>query len=129
MFSKRFFSISSRALETFKIFPALNPVKNRALVEAIAESKDQTTIFAWHPKKEFPYEFTRPLPTKNEQTSSSLLKEKSIQDAAVAWKLKHPEFSRAELMKLTSTSKHRWFPKCRSKKYNYKKTPMDRTYM
>lgn len=129
MFKNRFFSISCRALESFKIFPAENPIKNRALVEAIAESKDQKAIFAWHPKKDFPYELTRPLPTKIDQTSSSLLKEKSIQDAAVAFKLNHPEFSRAELVRLTSTSKHRWFPKSRTRKSHYKQTPMDRPYL
>lgn len=66
---------------------------------------------------------------KIEQKSSSLLKEQAIESAQVAFKLKRPEFSRAELSKLTFTTKHRWFPRARDKKMNYKKVPMDRKYL
>lgn len=128
-FQKRFISSSCRVLAKFKVYPPTNSVNNRALVDAIAESNDQSAFFAWHPKKEFPYEYTRPLPTKVEQKNHSLLKQRAIEEAQVAWKLKHPEFSRAELMKITSTTKHRWFPRSRDKKMNYKKTPMERPYL
>lgn len=111
------------------MFPAENCVRNRSLVDAIAESEDQTAFFAWHPKKEFPYEFSKPLPTKIEQKSQTLLKEQAVESAQTAWKLKRPEFSRDELAKITSTTKHRWFPRARDKKMNYKKTPMDRKYL
>lgn len=116
-------------LERFKVFPAENAVRNRALVESIGETKDQTAFLAWHPKKEIPYEFTRPLPTKVEQKSQSVLKQQAIESAEVAWRLKRPEFSRDELSRLTFTTKHRWFPRSRDKKMNYKKTPMDRRYL
>lgn len=111
------------------MFPAENCVRNRALVETMGESQDQTAFFAWHPKQEFPYEYTRPLPTKLEQTNRSLLKETAIESARTAFKLDKPEFARAELMKITSTTKHRWFPRARDKKFNYKETPMDRRYL
>lgn len=116
-------------LERFKVYPTENAVRNRALVEAIGESQDQTAFFAWHPKKEVPYEFTRPLPEVVEIKSQSVIKQQAIESAEVAWRLKRPEFSRAELMKLTFTSKHRWFPRSRDKKLNFKKTPMDRRYL
>jgi large subunit ribosomal protein L42 len=129
MLFKRFFSASPQILSRFKVLPTENAVKNRSLVEAIAESSDKTAFFAWHPKQSFPYEFTRPLPTQLEQKSASLLKDQSIEAAKVAFNSKHPEFARAELMRLTFTSKHRWFPRARDKKANYKKTPMDRKYL
>lgn len=56
---KRLFSSSARLLVRFKTYPPENPLGHRALVEAIGESKDQTAFFAWHPRQEFPYEFTR----------------------------------------------------------------------
>jgi large subunit ribosomal protein L42 len=129
MLFKRFFCSSPQILARFKAFPPENAVKNRSLVAAIAESSDKTAFFAWHPKQSFAYEYTRPLPTSIEQKSSSLLKEQSIAAAQVAWKLKHPDFSRTELSKVTFTSKHRWFPRSRDKKMNYKKVPMDRTFL
>lgn len=113
----------------FKVFPPENPVRNRALVEAMAESQDKTAFFAWHPKKVCPYELTRPLPTKLETKNQSVLKEQAIQSAQVVWKLKRPEFSRAALAKATFTTFHRWCPRARDKKQNYKKTPMDRRYL
>jgi large subunit ribosomal protein L42 len=127
MIFKRAFSASAQILAKFRVLPAENAVKNRSIVEAIAESSDKSAFFAWHPKPTFPYEFTRPLPTKLEQKSATMLKEQSIEAAKVAFKLKHPEFSRAELMRVTFTSKHRWFPRARDKKA--KKTPMDRKYL
>lgn len=116
-------------LQRFKVYPTENAIRNRALVEAIGESQDQTAFLAWHPKKEVPYEFTRPIPVKPEQKHQSVLKQQAIESAEVAWRLKQPDFSRAELAKLTFTTKHRWFPRSRDKKMNFKKTPMDRRYL
>ena len=127
--TKRFFSVSRQISTRFKVFPSENPVRNRALVESMAESQDKTAFFAWHPNKEISYEFTRPLPTKLEMKSQSVLKEQAIQSAEVAWRLKKPEFTRAALAKVTFTTFHRWCPRARDKKMNYKKTPMDRRYL
>jgi len=127
--SKRFFTNSCKLLTRFKVYPAETAVRNQALVESIAESQDKAAFFAWHPKKPFPYELTRPLPVKQETKSQSVLKEEAIEKAQTAFSLKRPEFSRAELARLTFTTVHRWFPKARSKKWNYKKTPMDRKYL
>lgn len=124
---KRFFSFSKQILARHKVFPPLNIIGNRAFVESIAESQDGTAFFAWHPKKEVPYEFTRPLPVALESNNNSLLREQAVEAAKVAWKLKRPEFSREELSKLTFTTVHRWYPRSRDKKA--KKTPMDRRYL
>ncbi|CRL08471.1 CLUMA_CG021386, isoform A [Clunio marinus] len=127
--TKRFFSQTCRYLARFKVYGPENPNRNRAYVESLAESQDGTAFFAWHPKKEVPYEFTRPLPTKIEQKSQSLLKEQQIEKAKLAWKHSHPDFAREELARLTFTTKHRWYPRARDKKHNFKKTLMDRKYL
>jgi hypothetical protein len=88
----------------FKVFPAENAVRNRSLVEAIGETEDHSMFIAWHPKQEFPYEFTRELPKSVEQNNQTLLKEEQIKAVKRAAKLQRPEFSRAELAKLTSTT-------------------------
>lgn len=71
----------------------------------------------------------RPLPEKMEQKSYTLLKDKAVEDAKIAYKHQHPDFIRDKLAKITSTTKHRWFPRARDKKAGYKKIPMDRKYL
>lgn len=127
MSSLKIFRTFSSKAGNFKVFPSENAVKNCANVQAIAVSKDQSAFFAWHPKQQFPYEFSRPIPTIKEQQSTSLLKEKALQTASSAFRNKHAEVARQELCKLTFTTKHRWFPRSRDKRA--KKTPMDREYL
>jgi hypothetical protein len=57
--NKRIFSISTRYFADFKVYGDQNYAKTKSLVDSIAVSSDQRAFFAWHPKKEFPYEFTR----------------------------------------------------------------------
>ncbi|KAM7343516.1 mitochondrial ribosomal protein L42 [Cochliomyia hominivorax] len=104
-----------------------NAIGGRSLVEAVAVSSNGKTIVAWHPEPEFPYEFTKPLPTAAEKQSASLIKEEALVSAMSAFKEKRPEVAREELMRLTHTTKHRWYPRSRDKKA--KKTPMDRPYL
>lgn len=111
----------------FKTYPVENAVKNRSTVQAIALTKDETCFVAWHPKPEFPYEFTKPIPKSEQAQSASILKEKSLTTAYSAFKNKHPEIARQELSRMTFTTKHRWFPRSRDKKA--KKTPMDREFL
>ena len=118
---------SSKAIG-FKAFPKLNAVQNATSVQSIGLSKDETTFVAWHPnRRDFPYEFSLPIPTVQEQQSASLLKEKAVLTAYNAFKSKHPEVARQELMKMTYTTKHRWYPRSRDKRA--KNTPMDRPYL
>ncbi|XP_068145646.1 large ribosomal subunit protein mL42 [Drosophila tropicalis] len=104
-----------------------NPVGGQSLVEAVGITKDGKTIVAWHPEQEIPYESTKPLPEIVLSESSEVIKESALQSAMQSFKNKHPEVARQELMQLTHTTKHRWFPRARDKKA--KKTPMDRPYL
>lgn len=104
-----------------------NALGGRNLVEAVAVSTNGKTIVAWHPEPEFPYEFTKPLPVASTTQSASLLKDESLRTAMSAFKEKRPEVAREELMRLTHTTKHRWFPRSRDKRA--KDTPMDRPYL
>lgn len=104
-----------------------NALGGRCLVDGIAVTSSGKTIVAWHPDPEYPYEFTRPLPTAAEAQSTSLLKDESLRTAMSAFKEKRPEVAREELMRLTHTTKHRWFPRSRDKRA--KNTPMDRPYL
>ncbi|XP_013108138.1 large ribosomal subunit protein mL42 [Stomoxys calcitrans] len=104
-----------------------NAVGGRRLVEGVAVAPHGKTIVAWHPDPTYPYEFSKPLPTATESQSTSLMKEESLSTAMSAFKEKRPEVAREELMRLTHTTKHRWFPRSRDKKA--KKTVMDRPYL
>lgn len=117
----------SSKVSKFQVFPSETKVKCRSLVESIAVSKDQQAFFAWHPKKEIPYEFTRPLPQATEQTTVSLMKEEKLEEAMKAYKHEYPDNVREQLSKLTFTTKHRWFPRSRDRLA--KKTEMDRKYL
>lgn len=88
---------------------------------------DGSTIVAWHPKSEFPYDCTRPLPEEIAVESTSVLKTKLTPELLSIFNKKSPEQARQELMDLTHTCKHRWFPRSRDKKA--KKTPMEREYL
>lgn len=104
-----------------------NALGGRNLVEAVAIASNGKTIVAWHPEPEFPYELTKPLPAAPEKVAVSVLKEECLNSAMSAFKDKKPEVAREELMRLTFTTKHRWFPRSRDKRA--KKTPMDRPYL
>lgn len=106
----------------------LNALGGKNLVEGVAVTADGKTVVAFHPKQKFPYEFSKPIPTSfQEINSGSLLKETALTSAFRAFKDKKPEIARQELMNLTYTTKHRWFPRSRDKRA--KDTPMDRKYL
>ncbi|CAH1970650.1 unnamed protein product [Acanthoscelides obtectus] len=108
----------------------LNPI---AIIRQISShskivvTDDGTTIVAWHPKDDFPYECTRPLPERTVEKSTSVLKTNLTPEVMSIFNKKTPEQARQELMNITHTTKHRWFPRARDKKA--KKTPMDREYL
>ncbi|EDV97666.1 39S ribosomal protein L42, mitochondrial [Drosophila grimshawi] len=126
--SARFYSVC-RLFSTNVTKNAINKnaVGGQSLVDSVAVTRNGRTIVAWHPETKFPYEHTKPLPHTVEKQSSEYIKETAMQSAMSAFKNKHPEVARQELMKLTHTTKHRWFPRARDKKA--KKTPMDRPYL
>ncbi|GAB0096256.1 mitochondrial ribosomal protein L42 [Sergentomyia squamirostris] len=105
-----------------------HPTGGQSFVQGVTVTDDGSTLVAWHPKPDFPYEFSRPLPPPMERDNSSLLKKSALNTAMQAFSTKHPEVAREELMRLTHTTKHRWFPRSRDKKAK-KDTPMDRPYL
>jgi large subunit ribosomal protein L42 len=95
------------------------------LEEQITVTDDGSSIVCWHPEPHVPYECSRPLP--EEQGTHSTLKIQSLDEVRSVFKEKKQEFVRQELMALTHTTKHRWFPRSRDK--YAKKTPPDRDYL
>lgn len=96
-------------------------------VDKVVTTNDNKVFVAWHPTGDFPYEKSLPLPPLATTLSSSLIKDTATQNAMRAFGNKHPEIVRQELMAVTYTTKHRWFPRSRDKRA--KKTPMDREYL
>ncbi|EFA00323.1 large ribosomal subunit protein mL42 [Tribolium castaneum] len=92
----------------------------------IVLTDDESTYVAWHPKQDFPYECTQPLPEKQVE-DTSVLKTQLTPQLKEVFNKKTPEQARQELMNITHTTKHRWFPRARDKRA--KKTPMDREYL
>lgn len=108
---------------------SLLPNRRRSTVsERIAVTDDGSTIVCWHPEKPFPYECSKPLPEEISTETNSVLKVQNISDVYDVFKPKTVEQTREELMKITSTSKHVWFPRGK-KTYKKKPTPRDREYL
>lgn len=100
---------------------------NKESSKTIVLSKDQSTFISWHPQEDFPYECTRPIVNSVEECSTSVLKTKLTPELFEIFNKKTPEQARLELMNITHTTKHRWFPRSRDKKR--KKLEMDREYL
>ncbi|KAK9871638.1 hypothetical protein WA026_013018 [Henosepilachna vigintioctopunctata] len=89
-------------------------------------TNDETTFVAWHPIEDFPYEYTKPLP-EDTVTNTSVLKTQMTPEVMEIFNKKTPEQARLELMNITHTTKHRWFPRSRDKRK--RKLPIDREYL
>ncbi|KDR11909.1 28S ribosomal protein L42, mitochondrial [Zootermopsis nevadensis] len=98
---------------------------SRSLDEQVTVTDDGSIIVCWHPETHFPYDCSRALPV--EQETHSNLKIQSLDEVDSVFNEKKEEFVRQELMSLTYTTKHRWFPRARDK--YAKKTPPDREYL
>lgn len=97
------------------------------LEHKIVCTDDGSTIVAWHPQADFPYDCTKPLPEEKIEENSSVLKVKLTPQVMEIFNKKTPEQARQELMNITLTTKHRWFPKSRIKKS--RRLPMERQYL
>ncbi|CAG9857606.1 unnamed protein product [Phyllotreta striolata] len=93
----------------------------------IVITNDKNTIVAWHPKQDFPYECTKALPDERFVETDTVLKTTVTPELLSIFNKKTPEQARQELMDITHTTKHRWFPRARDKRA--KETPMDREYL
>lgn len=116
-------------LKTSNIFRNL-PITTRNISskdERIVLTKDGTTFVAWHQKQDFPYEYTRPIPERAIEESNTVLRTVMSPELKQIFKTKTPDAAREELMNITHTTKHRWFPRSRDKRA--KKTVPDREYL
>lgn len=95
--------------------------------EIIVLSNDCTTFVAWHPQIDFPYECTQPIPSNVAEESNTVLKTVMSSELKQMFKTKTPDVARQELMNITHTTQHRWFPRARDKRA--KKTEPDREYL
>jgi large subunit ribosomal protein L42 len=120
------FGITNAVPDAGKVFWSLRQASTSGkLEEQIAVTDDGSTIVCWHPEPRFPYECSRPLPP--EQETHATLKVQSLDEVRSVFVEKKQEFIRQELMNLTYTTKHRWFPRSRDK--YAKNTPPDREYL
>ncbi|XP_026474700.1 39S ribosomal protein L42, mitochondrial [Ctenocephalides felis] len=110
------FAIAGRLLSS-------NRIQRLRHVDKVILTDDLTTFVAWHPKKDFSFEFSRPLPDENVDNNLSL----KCTLTKNTFKNLHPEITRQELVRITHTSKHIWYPRSRDKRA--KNTPMDRKYL
>lgn len=115
-----------KALMCNHILRCTRHASSNAKTEIVA-TDDGSTFVAWHPPQDFPYECTKPLPGPLHAEDTSVLKTQMTNELKEIFNKKTEEQARQELMNITHTTKHRWFPRSRDKKA--KKTPMDREYL
>ena len=98
--------------------------------ERIAVTEDGTVIACWHPPPRFPYEMSRELPVQQD-TASSPLKVTVTEDMKELYHHKHERFARRDLMRITWTTKHKWFPSKRRmhEERNENRNPREKPYM
>ncbi|XP_014248259.1 39S ribosomal protein L42, mitochondrial [Cimex lectularius] len=101
---------------------AVRNFSSRTIEDPIVVTDEGSTIVCWHPEKSFPYECTTPMPLSAPKPLQVL---KMAQPMKV-FKPALDQVEREELMKITYTTKHRWFPKKRSRKL---KLPKDREFL
>ncbi|XP_065207009.1 large ribosomal subunit protein mL42 [Planococcus citri] len=95
--------------------------------EEMTVTDDGGVIVCWHPEKPFPYECSKPLPVQDAKPSKTILKMEDKEEVYRVFRNKNEEMVRQELMKLTFTTKHRWYPRSRDSKA--KKTRPNRPYL
>ncbi|XP_054009668.1 39S ribosomal protein L42, mitochondrial [Hylaeus anthracinus] len=82
-------------------------------------------IVCWHPQQDFPYEYSLPLPEKQQMSNSVLcIGEKEIAEVFIH---KKKDEIIEQLAKMTYTTKHRWYPRCRDKRRRH--TDAERPYL
>ncbi|XP_011196768.1 39S ribosomal protein L42, mitochondrial [Zeugodacus cucurbitae] len=121
------FSSFVRRFSTSGNVASKNVLGGNSLVNKVAITNNGAFCVAWHPEVDFPYERSKPIPYPIHGQDKTLLNDKYLGNTISAFKTKTPEIARQELMQLTYTTKHRWFPRSRDKRA--KNTPMDRPYL
>ena len=76
----------------------------------ITMTDDSSVVVCWHPEESYPYEMSQPIKEKKKIVSNSLLKVQSNKELLSVLKPKRKDLVRQELMALTHSQKHVWFP-------------------
>uniref|UniRef100_A0A1B6K9T3 Large ribosomal subunit protein mL42 n=1 Tax=Graphocephala atropunctata TaxID=36148 RepID=A0A1B6K9T3_9HEMI len=103
-------------------------ISTRSQYKRVVLSDDGSTVVCWHPEQPFPFEYSKPIPEEANQETNSVLKVQNVSEIYDVFKPKSEEQTREELMRITSTSKHVWFPRGK-KTYKKKPVPRDRKYL
>merc|ERR1712083_196122 len=85
--------------------------------ERIVTNQDGSVIVCWHPEPKFPYELTQPIP-RNIPTEQTM-QVQAVEDMKELYHHKNERLARRDLMRLTWTSKHRWFGKSRAQNIRF----------
>merc|ERR1712083_386804 len=85
--------------------------------ERIVANEDGSVIVFWHPEPKFPYEYTQPIP-RNIPTEQTM-QVQAVQDMKELYHHKPERLARRDLMRITWTSKHRWFGKSRAQNIRF----------
>ncbi|CAG0900033.1 unnamed protein product [Darwinula stevensoni] len=73
--------------------------------------EDGSCIACWHPESPFPYECSLPMPKREAADTDEVLKVKLKEDLSYIRRPKLDYVAIPELMKLTHTNKHIWYPR------------------
>merc|ERR1712020_577673 len=87
--------------------------------ERVVTNEDGSVIVCWHPEPKFPYELTQPIP-RNIPTEQTM-KVQAVEDMKELYHHKPERLARRDLMRITWTSKHRWFGTASARKVNLHK--------
>ena len=99
--------------------------------ERVVVTSDGAVICCWHPEPKFPYELSKPIPRSEMPGTNSPLKVQMTEDMKELYHHKPERFHRRDLMKLTWTTKHKWFPnrKQQEKAMDERKNPREKPFL
>ena len=109
--------------------PLSRNLRNQATThkeDKVVFNEDGSIIVCWHPEPKFPYEYSRPLPEKTLETDSKL-KVQAVEDMKELYHHKPERLQRRDLMRLTWTTKHRWWTNTYWRKQ--RKDPKERPFL
>ena len=109
--------------------PLSRNLRNQAAThkeDKVVFNEDGSIIVCWHPEPKFPYEYSRPLPEKTLETDSKL-KVQAVEDMKELYHHKPERLQRRDLMRLTWTTKHRWWTNTYWRKQ--RKDPKERPFL
>ena len=128
--------LSPLARFTCRSFSTSLPVSARKVTKPYREERvvltsDGAVICCWHPQPKFPYELSRPIPRSEMTGTPSPLKVQMTDDMKELYHHKPERFHRRDLMRLTWTTKHKWFgnKKHIEKEMNERKNPREKPFL